>query len=181
MIMTGIALNSGTNILTRNEVACEINATEMEGLRTEDYGTYEKIWDQITDFFCGTHKADAKAALLTLFQADKAFTNNGGDSLGGEIGVSYGEFKAEDIEQAFNKLKTLAGAYENRFAAKIDQRSPTNVTYTIELCDPNSAPEDFEFNVKPKASFEFVASQQQYAQFQQAEEQGGMNLYVELV
>ncbi|MCL1124665.1 hypothetical protein [Shewanella surugensis] len=107
--MTGIALNPGYFSNTS-----EISQAEIQNLHNgAGYGCLEKTWDSIKDWFCGTDKAEAKAALNTLITMSnelKPYENDIEKSRNQSF-----SFSATEVKTAFDTLKRLAGANDINF------------------------------------------------------------------
>ena len=142
--MTGMALTSGQ--FSGQIRTTGISQAEVDTLfETESYANFDNAWETTKDWFCDTNKAKAEVALQTLIKASTEY-HQFNSSLVEEKNYS---FSTQEVKDAFDILKQLAGAYEERFTLDHNQDTQAN-QYTVEggdrtFCLTFQAPESTEY------------------------------------
>lgn len=142
--MTGMALTSGQ--FSGQIRTTGISQSEVDRLfETESYASFDNAWKTTKDWFFDTNKAEAEVALQTLTKASTEY-HQFNSSLIDEKNYT---FSKQEVKDAFDILKQLAGAFEERFTLSYDQGTQTN-QYTVEggdrtFCLTFQAPESTEY------------------------------------
>ncbi|WP_299003240.1 hypothetical protein [uncultured Shewanella sp.] len=142
--MTGMALTSGQ--FSGQNRTTGISQEEVDKLlKTESYASFDKAWETTKAWFCDTDKAKAQIALQTLIKASTEYHQFYSSLIEGK---NY-SFSSQEVKDAFDMLKELSGAYEERFILEYNQHTATN-QYTVEsgdrrFCLTFQAPEPTEY------------------------------------
>lgn len=142
--MTGMALTSGQ--FSGQNRTTGISQEEVDRLlKTESYASFDKAWETTKAWFGDTNKAKAQIALQTLIKASTEYHQFYSSSIKGK---NY-SFSTQEVKDAFDLLKQLSGAYEERFILKYNQHTQTN-HYMVEggnrrFCLTFQAPDSIEY------------------------------------
>lgn len=119
---------TGLTIDTNSSIPLKLSSETIEKLRTSpfDQGSlFSKIFDKISDYFCGTHRVEAKDLLRELFKF--------------QMGYEPPEGVAKDdhlihMMTKFNRLESLAGeSFKGNFEVLIDDAF--DLTLKIQIKD----------------------------------------------
>ncbi|MCL1124670.1 hypothetical protein [Shewanella surugensis] len=110
------------------EITVKISGAELNRLGNKDsYDGFEKAWDSIKDWFCNTHKVEAKEALLTLYRADAQYFAIKSDYVDYYTDSGYTshthELTKNEVKTAFETLQQLAGARNGLFSITQDEEN----------------------------------------------------------
>ena len=113
-------------------------------LKTESYASFNKAWETTKEWFGDTNKAKAQIALQTLIKASTEYHQFYSSLIEGK---NY-SFSTQEVKNAFDLLKQLSGAYEERFILEYNQHTQIN-RYMVEggdrrFCLTFQAPEPTE-------------------------------------